>query len=162
MLKFSAWTSQGLNLGPPDYESVALTNWATSPIFLLRRNVAAKLACFRQISKLFNRKSQKNIVFHAFLRIQSILRTIDRDTRNRFFAHTMWWILKTSSSLWPCTRQRLVFNKLCCFASVVIIRLSCYIKSWRDILRRSDIRTKATDGQFLRRELLNEQSTWRK
>ncbi len=23
---FSAWTSQGLNLGPPDYESVALTN----------------------------------------------------------------------------------------------------------------------------------------
>ena len=25
------WTSQGLNLGPPDYESVALTNWATSP-----------------------------------------------------------------------------------------------------------------------------------
>ena len=29
---FSVWTSQGLNLGPPDYESVALTNWATSPI----------------------------------------------------------------------------------------------------------------------------------
>ena len=28
---FSVWTSQGLNLGPPDYESVALTNWATSP-----------------------------------------------------------------------------------------------------------------------------------
>ena len=28
---FSMWTSQGLNLGPPDYESVALTNWATSP-----------------------------------------------------------------------------------------------------------------------------------
>ena len=23
---FSVWTSQGLNLGPPDYESVALTN----------------------------------------------------------------------------------------------------------------------------------------
>ena len=23
---FSMWTSQGLNLGPPDYESVALTN----------------------------------------------------------------------------------------------------------------------------------------
>ena len=23
---FSSWTSQGLNLGPPDYESVALTN----------------------------------------------------------------------------------------------------------------------------------------
>ena len=23
---FSLWTSQGLNLGPPDYESVALTN----------------------------------------------------------------------------------------------------------------------------------------
>ena len=22
----TAWTSQGLNLGPPDYESVALTN----------------------------------------------------------------------------------------------------------------------------------------
>ena len=31
---FSMWTSQGLNLGPPDYESVALTNWATSPIVL--------------------------------------------------------------------------------------------------------------------------------
>ena len=31
-----AWTSQGLNLGPPDYESVALTNWATSPEFLIR------------------------------------------------------------------------------------------------------------------------------
>ena len=29
---FSMWTSQGLNLGPPDYESVALTNWATSPV----------------------------------------------------------------------------------------------------------------------------------
>ena len=28
---FSVWTSQGLNLGPPDYESVALTDWATSP-----------------------------------------------------------------------------------------------------------------------------------
>ena len=26
------WTSLGLNQGPPDYESVALTNWATSPI----------------------------------------------------------------------------------------------------------------------------------
>ena len=25
------WTSLGLNQGPPDYESVALTNWATSP-----------------------------------------------------------------------------------------------------------------------------------
>ena len=23
---YSSWTSQGLNLGPPDYESVALTN----------------------------------------------------------------------------------------------------------------------------------------
>ena len=23
---YSLWTSQGLNLGPPDYESVALTN----------------------------------------------------------------------------------------------------------------------------------------
>ena len=30
---FLVWTSQGLNLGPPDYESVALTNWATSPTF---------------------------------------------------------------------------------------------------------------------------------
>ena len=30
---FSAWTSLGLNQGPPDYESVALTNWATSPEF---------------------------------------------------------------------------------------------------------------------------------
>ena len=29
---FLVWTSQGLNLGPPDYESVALTNWATSPV----------------------------------------------------------------------------------------------------------------------------------
>ena len=29
---FLMWTSQGLNLGPPDYESVALTNWATSPL----------------------------------------------------------------------------------------------------------------------------------
>ena len=28
------WTRQGLNLWPPDYESVALTNWATSPISL--------------------------------------------------------------------------------------------------------------------------------
>ncbi len=28
---FSMWTRQGLNLWPPDYESVALTNWATSP-----------------------------------------------------------------------------------------------------------------------------------
>ena len=29
---FSMWTSLGLNQGPPDYESVALTNWATSPV----------------------------------------------------------------------------------------------------------------------------------
>ena len=29
---FLVWTSLGLNQGPPDYESVALTNWATSPI----------------------------------------------------------------------------------------------------------------------------------
>ena len=28
---FLMWTSLGLNQGPPDYESVALTNWATSP-----------------------------------------------------------------------------------------------------------------------------------
>ena len=28
---FLKWTSLGLNQGPPDYESVALTNWATSP-----------------------------------------------------------------------------------------------------------------------------------
>ena len=35
-LWFSVWTSQGLNLGPPDYESVALTNWATSPGFGLQ------------------------------------------------------------------------------------------------------------------------------
>ena len=28
---FSMWAIQGLNLGPPDYESVALTNWAKSP-----------------------------------------------------------------------------------------------------------------------------------
>ena len=27
------WTSLGLNQGPPDYESVALTNWATSPVY---------------------------------------------------------------------------------------------------------------------------------
>ena len=33
---FSAWTSQGLNLGPPDYESVALTNWATSPVLCVK------------------------------------------------------------------------------------------------------------------------------
>ena len=29
----SLWTSLGLNQGPPDYESVALTNWATSPVY---------------------------------------------------------------------------------------------------------------------------------
>ena len=29
---FLMWTSLGLNQGPPDYESVALTNWATSPM----------------------------------------------------------------------------------------------------------------------------------
>ena len=33
---FSLWTSQGLNLGPPDYESVALTNWATSPVLCVK------------------------------------------------------------------------------------------------------------------------------
>ena len=30
---FWKWTSLGLNQGPPDYESVALTNWATSPVY---------------------------------------------------------------------------------------------------------------------------------
>ena len=30
---FPLWTSLGLNQGPPDYESVALTNWATSPVY---------------------------------------------------------------------------------------------------------------------------------
>ena len=31
-LFYALWTSLGLNQGPPDYESVALTNWATSPM----------------------------------------------------------------------------------------------------------------------------------
>ena len=31
-LFYASWTSLGLNQGPPDYESVALTNWATSPV----------------------------------------------------------------------------------------------------------------------------------
>ena len=32
-LFYASWTSLGLNQGPPDYESVALTNWATSPVY---------------------------------------------------------------------------------------------------------------------------------
>ena len=40
---FLMWTSQGLNLGPPDYESVALTNWATSPVQWIFFLAAAKL-----------------------------------------------------------------------------------------------------------------------
>lgn len=34
---FLGWASQGLNLGPSDYESAALTNWATSPFCIWNR-----------------------------------------------------------------------------------------------------------------------------
>ena len=47
---FPLWTSLGLNQGPPDYESVALTNWATSPMNQ-RWFVCAKLQSFFEISK---------------------------------------------------------------------------------------------------------------
>ena len=52
------WANQGLNLGPPDYESVALTNWAISPA-LPRYWVkisAAKVHLFDDISKFFRDK----------------------------------------------------------------------------------------------------------
>ena len=51
---FSVWAIQGLNLGPPDYESVALTNWAKSPTPTVFAVIAsAKVLKFGQTAKFF-------------------------------------------------------------------------------------------------------------
>ena len=51
---FSVWAIQGLNLGPPDYESVALTNWAKSPTPTVFTVIAsAKVLKFGQTAKFF-------------------------------------------------------------------------------------------------------------
>ena len=65
---FSVWTSQGLNLGPPDYESVALTNWATSPWLQYFWKSDAKVHCFGQISKYFFIKRNKRGFIHLLSR----------------------------------------------------------------------------------------------
>ena len=61
-LWFSVWTRQGLNLWPPDYESVALTNWATSPWLDKFSKSDAKVHCFVQISKYFFIKRNKGLL----------------------------------------------------------------------------------------------------
>ena len=45
------WTSLGLNQGPPDYESVALTNRATSPVKALFPLASAKVYVFFELRK---------------------------------------------------------------------------------------------------------------
>lgn len=54
------WTSLGLNQGPPDYESVALTNWATSPChnFLL---AGAKVVYSLETCKIYRPNFDKKI-----------------------------------------------------------------------------------------------------
>ena len=48
---FLKWTSLGLNQGPPDYESVALTNWATSPSYTDFSLASAKVYVFFELRK---------------------------------------------------------------------------------------------------------------
>ena len=57
---FCLWANQGLNLGPPDYESVALTNWAISP----RKPVCEDFGCkVTQFGANFQIFFEKNDVF---------------------------------------------------------------------------------------------------
>ena len=53
---FLTWTSQGLNLGPPDYESVALTNWATSPMNRFIFDCDAKVAFIFYSANIWRKK----------------------------------------------------------------------------------------------------------
>ena len=68
------WTSQGLNLGPPDYESVALTNWATSPACQqgCDKFCGAKVRIMSEMCKFFSLNLKKwilvvlsNVPFHG-------------------------------------------------------------------------------------------------
>ena len=52
---FLMWTSLGLNQGPPDYESVGLTNCATSP----RKQVYARMCCTTTTSLLCEQFANK-------------------------------------------------------------------------------------------------------
>ena len=58
---FWKWTSLGLNQGPPDYESVALTNWATSPSYENFFLAGAKVEHFFEICKESHPKFDKKI-----------------------------------------------------------------------------------------------------
>ena len=53
------WTSQGLNLGPPDYESVAL--FATFGLFFCKKKLifirACKIYCIFAALKLTNKQA---------------------------------------------------------------------------------------------------------
>ena len=59
---FLMWTSLGLNQGPPDYESVALTNWATSPWILQFDCKGNSFLLNNQIFWAFFSINQKNAV----------------------------------------------------------------------------------------------------
>ena len=58
---FLMWTSLGLNQGPPDYESVALTNWATSPACQhgCDKFCGAKVRIMSEMCKFFSFKFEK-------------------------------------------------------------------------------------------------------
>ena len=68
---FSKWTSLGLNQGPPDYESVALTNWATSPACQhgCDKFCGAKVRIMSEMCKFFslNLKKCVSVVFAPLL-----------------------------------------------------------------------------------------------
>ena len=68
------WTSLGLNQGPPDYESVALTNWATSPACQqgCDKFCGAKVRIMSEMCKFFSLNLKKwilvvlsNVLFHS-------------------------------------------------------------------------------------------------
>ena len=68
------WTSLGLNQGPPDYESVALTNWATSPACQhgCDKFCGAKVRIMSEMCKFFSLNLKKwilvvlsNVLFYS-------------------------------------------------------------------------------------------------
>ena len=59
---YSMWAHQDSNLGPPDYESGALTNWAIGPSF-----IGAMVVDFFEFNNGYNSYFKRNLKFTFFL-----------------------------------------------------------------------------------------------
>ena len=112
---FSVWTSQGLNLGPPDYESVALTNWATSPATF--SVCGCKVKGFWAIFQIFNRKSCEWCWFRSFFTnfdLRSKILAFDKTNLNKFYL--------------------LLFSLIRTFMSFRVMKLGCIWEKNKNIL----------------------------